>query len=102
MLLLNCTRELPQLVAPNGSKREPNVNFRKLEAFKVLSEDCTQHAYFLWLLCDAVQQREAKYVNGSSFLWCSLYLFTAAASLQLHFFSFDILSLGLDTRFDLD
>lgn len=38
-----------------------------------MSENCTRHTYFLRLLCDALQQREAKDVNESSFLWTKCY-----------------------------
>lgn len=93
MLLLNDTRELPPVCS---SKWKPNVNFRMLEAFKVLLETCTQHAYFLWLLCDAVRQTEAKDVNESNFLWT---VFTVLVYLLLLVwnFTFDLLSLRVES-----
>lgn len=53
----------------------------------MLSENCTQHTYFLRLLCDALQQREVKDVNESGFLWtkCSALLCSGAASVQCCF-----------------
>lgn len=54
----------------------------------MLSENCTRHTYFLRLLCDALQQREAKDVNESMQLSLDQVLLqnTGAASVQCCFY----------------